>query len=106
MYKVSVIVPVYNSADKLQRAFDSVYNQSLGFENIELILIDDASTDNSRDIIDNYVSKYDNVKSIYLDENSGYAGRPRNIGVHNANAPYLMFLDADDFYFENACELL
>ena len=51
MYKISIIVPVYNQEDTLQRAFDSIKNQSFGFENLEVIFVDDASTDNSANII-------------------------------------------------------
>ena len=106
MYKISIIVPVFNSSEKLKKAFDSIYNQSIGFENLEVILIDDASTDGSQEIIKNYSEKYDNVQAIFLEENSGYAGKPRNIGIKNASAPYLMFLDSDDIYLDDACEIL
>lgn len=106
MYKISIIVPVFNVEDTLQNAFDSIFAQSIGFENLEVIFVDDNSTDNSANIIRNYSQKYNNVKSIFLDENSGFAGRPRNIGIENATADYLMFLDPDDIFLENACEIL
>ncbi len=106
MYKISIIVPVYNAEDKIERAFNSIYNQTLGFENLEVILVDDCSTDSSPEIIKNYQEKYENVKAICLDENSGFAGKPRNIAVENATSEYLMFLDSDDEYFNNACEIL
>ena len=106
MYKISVIVPVFNVEDTLQNAFDSILNQSIGFENLEVIFVDDKSTDKSADIIKEYSKKYNNVKSVILDENSGFAGKPRNIGIENATAPYLMFLDPDDIFLEDACEIL
>ena len=106
MYKISVIVPVFNVEDTLQNAFDSILNQSIGFENLEVIFVDDKSTDKSADIIKGYSKKYNNVKSFILDENSGFAGKPRNIGIENATAPYLMFLDPDDIFLEDACEIL
>ena len=106
MFKISVIVPVYNSREKIRNAFDSIYNQSIGFKNLEVIFIDDSSTDGSQEIIKEYSNKYDNVKGIFLEKNSGYAGKPRNIGIENASAPYLMFLDSDDVYMEYACEVL
>ena len=106
MYKISIIIPVFNVEDTIQRAFDSILNQSIGFENLEVIFIDDKSTDNSAKIIENYSNKYTNVKAILLTENSGFAGRPRNVGIENATSDYLMFLDPDDMFLENACELL
>ena len=106
MYKISVIVPVFNVEDTLQNAFDSILNQSIGFKNLEVIFVDDKSTDKSANIIKSYSKKYNNVKSVILDENSGFAGKPRNIGIENATAPYLMFLDPDDIFLEDACEIL
>ena len=106
MYKISIIVPVYNVEDTLQNAFDSILNQSIGFENLEVIFVDDKSSDDSAKIIENFSNNYENVKSIYLEENSGFAGKPRNVGIENATADYLMFLDPDDIFLENACELL
>ena len=101
-YKVSVIIPVYNADRYLRTAIESVINQTMGFENIELIIVNDNSSDGSRSIIEEYSSKYDNVIGIHLDENSGYPGKPRNVGIERATAPYLIFLDADDEYFPDA----
>ena len=61
-YKISVIVPVYNAESDLKSAIESIINQTFGFENIELILVDDASTDNSKEIIMEYQSTYGNIK--------------------------------------------
>lgn len=106
MYKISIIVPVFNVEDTLQDALDSIKNQSIGFENLEVIFVDDKSTDDSSNIIRDFSKRYDNVKSICLSENSGFAGKPRNVGIENATAPYLMFLDPDDIFLEDACEVL
>lgn len=106
MYKISIIIPVFNMKDKLKTAFDSIKNQTFGFENLEIIFVDDCSTDDSVMIINEFCELYDNVKLITLDKNSGYAGKPRNVGITNASADYLMFLDPDDEYLENACEIL
>lgn len=106
MYKISIIVPVFNVEDTLDAAFDSIHNQNFGFDNIEVIFIDDASTDSSPELIDEYSNRYSNVKSIHLDSNSGYAGKPRNVGIDNATADYLMFLDPDDEYLPDACSIL
>lgn len=57
MYKISMIIPVYNAEKYLKRTINSIINQSIGFENIELILVDDNSQDNSKSIIEEYVAK-------------------------------------------------
>lgn len=106
MVKISVIVPVFNVESYIGRAFNSLLNQSIGFENLEIIFVDDVSTDSSPDIIRDYSNKYENVKSIFLEENSGSGGKPRNIGMSYATADYLMFLDSDDIFMEDACEIL
>ncbi len=106
MYKISVIIPVYNAEKYLKRAIDSVIRQSIGFENIEIVIVDDASTDNSKQIIEEYATKYPNIKAIFLEQNSGTPAKPRNVGIENAAGEYIMTLDSDDEFFENACELL
>lgn len=106
MYKISIIIPVFNVEDCLKDAFDSILNQTFGFENLEVIFVDDCSTDNSLNIIKNFANSYDNVKYFSLEENSGFAGKPRNIGIENASSDYLMFLDPDDIFLEEACEIL
>ena len=105
-YKVSMIIPIYNAQDTLKVAINSVINQTIGFENIELILVDDNSTDNSKDIINSYSSDYDNIKAIFLEENSGSPSKPRNVGIDNVTSPYLMFLDNDDEIIPDYCEVL
>ena len=105
MYYLTMIIPVFNSDDCLDVAVNSVINQTIGFENIELIIVDDCSTDNTRDLIREYEKSYPNVKGILLDKNNGGAGIPRNIGIKNASSKYLMFMDADDEYEKDACEL-
>lgn len=106
MYKVSIIIPVYNGEKHLNSALDSIKKQTLGFENIEVIFVDDCSTDNSRQIISDFSKEFPNVKGVFLEENSGLPGKPRNIGIKNATSDYLMFLDQDDSFLENACEIL
>ena len=96
MYKISMIIPVYNAEKYLKRTINSIINQSIGFENIELILVDDNSQDNSKSIIEEYVAKYDNVIGIYSNENHGFPGFGRNKGIEIASAQYIMFSDNDD----------
>lgn len=102
---VSAIIPVYNAEKYLNNAIDSVINQTIGFENIELIIVNDHSTDNSKNIIQDYAAQYENIKAINLDKNSGLPGKPRNVGIDNATADYIIFLDADDEYLPHAFQL-
>ena len=105
-YKVSVIIPVYNAEENLENAIKSVINQTIGFENIELILVDDNSTDDSKKIIESYSNKYNNIVPYYSKENHGFPGFGRNVGLKLATSDYLMFLDNDDEYKEDICEKL
>lgn len=107
---VSVIIPTYNGGGgaKLKNAIESIINQTIGFENIELIIVDDASDDKiTPKIILKYQYQYpNNIKYIKLKENSGYPGKPRNIGMDNATTDYIIFLDHDDHYLPHAIEWL
>lgn len=103
-YKLSIIIPTYNAENYLLEAIGSVKNQSIGFENIELILVDDNSSDNTKSILEELNAKYENVKTIFLEENSGSPSKPRNIGIKNASSEYIMFLDNDDSYQGDFCE--
>lgn len=91
--KFSVIIPVYNSAEFLNKCIDSIVLQ--GYDDFELILVDDGSTDVSRQICQEYVRKYDNVQLI-MQENSGPSAA-RNHGIHRAAGEYLAFVDSDDW---------
>ncbi len=92
--KVSVIIPVYNVKEYLTQCMDSVVNQTL--KEIEIICVDDGSTDGSYDILLDYVKKDNRVKVIQQ-KNSG-AGAARNNGMQLATGEYLSILDSDDFY--------
>lgn len=104
MYKISVILPVHNVENYLTTCIDSIINQSFGFKNIQLIIVDDGSTDNSYLIMKNYANKYNNIKIFHFDNASGSAGRPRNKGIELADGKYLMFSDSDDFFALTAFE--
>ena len=98
----------------MKNALDSVLNQTIGFENLEVIIVNDCSRDNSKEIIEEFKmvnsvsneSCSSNIITIHLDENIGGAYGPRNIALQHASADYLMFLDADDAFEEDACEIL
>lgn len=106
MYKISIILPTYNVETYLRKCFESLLSQTIGFNNLQIIFVDDLSTDNSREIIDKYAEKYENVLSIHLPKNSGFAGKPRNEGIKYAFAEYLLFLDPDDILMKESCEIL
>lgn len=105
-YKVSVLIPVYNGENYLKRAVNSIIGQTFDFSDVELIIVDDASTDNTKEIIQQYQEKYSNIRGIFLKENNGRPGRPRNIAMEHAESDYIIFLDCDDVYYENAIEIL
>ena len=102
MPKVSVIVPVYNVEEYLRQALDSVVNQTL--EDLEIICVDDCSTDNSLDILKEYASKDSRFKIYQQKENQGQ-GVARNIALDMATGEYIMFLDPDDWLDIHACEI-
>jgi len=105
-YKISIIIPIYNAETFLKTTLESVINQTIGFNNIELILIDDCSTDNSKNIIKEYSDMYNNIIPIFLEKNSKTPSIPRNIAIEKATGKYLMFLDSDDEYMPDICERL
>ena len=105
-YKISVIMPIYNAEKTLNNAVQSIIDQSIGFKNIELILIDDNSKDNSKKIIDEYCQKYDNIIPYFSKENHGYPSFGRNIGLKLATSDFLMFIDNDDEYDKDICKKL
>ncbi|MPQ43056.1 glycosyltransferase family 2 protein [Clostridium tarantellae] len=100
--EISVIVPVYNVEKYLNNCIESIINQS--FKNIEILLIDDGSTDNSGEICDEYGKKDNRIKVIHK-ENEGVS-IARNTGINNAEGKYIAFVDSDDFIHKNMYEIL
>ena len=98
MAKVSVIMPVYNAASFLNRSIESIHNQSLS--DIEIVCVDDGSSDNSLEILKDLQKKHFNIK-IISQENSG-PGIARNTGMQNATGEYIAFLDSDDIFLDDA----
>ncbi|WP_051931131.1 glycosyltransferase family 2 protein [Gillisia sp. Hel_I_29] len=91
---ISIIIPTFNRSNTLRRAIESVLNQSLSFW--ELIIVDDGSTDNTREVIESYIR---NPKvSYYYQKNKGVS-TARNYGALQANGDFLIFLDSDDYIF-------
>ena len=101
-HKVSVIVPVYNVEKYLAKCLDSIINQTL--KEIEIICINDGSTDSSKSILEEYASRDKRIK-IINQENQGQAVA-RNIGLKNATGEYIGYVDSDDWISDNFFELL
>ena len=93
--KVSIIVPIYNSEKHLRDCLDSLVNQSL--KDIEIIVVDDASTDKSFEIIMEYENKYPNMIKVFKNDQNKGQGASRNIGMSLSSGEYIGFLDSDDY---------
>ena len=92
--KLSIIVPVYNTGKYLSKCLDSILNQTI--KDIEIIVVNDGSKDNSKEIINNYVKKY-KKKIVFIDKKNGGQGSARNVGIKKASGEYIGFVDSDDF---------
>ena len=98
---ISVVVPIYNMQNKISRCIESIINQT--YRNIEIVLIDDGSTDDSGIICKKYL--HDNrIKYIRI-ENGGVSNA-RNVGISNSNGKYICFVDSDDYVENNFIEYL
>ena len=93
MYKVSVIVPIYNVERYLDRCLTSIINQT--YKNLEIILVNDGSTDNSREIAKGYTT-LDNRVKLYDKQNGGLSDA-RNYGINKATGDYVLYVDSDDW---------
>lgn len=101
MIKVSVIIPVYNVEKYLKKCLDSLVNQTL--KEVEIIVVNDGSPDNSQKIIDKYVKKYPKLIKSFIKENGGQ-GTARNLGLKYAKGEYISFVDSDDWLDVTALE--
>ena len=97
----SIIMPTFNSVKTLLQSIDSIKNQT--YANWELLITDDASTDNSTDVINHFVQKDERIKLFTLDKNSG-AGAARNHSIKHATGRFIAFLDADDIWLPTKLE--
>ena len=102
---VSVIIPLYNAEKYIGECLDSVLNQT--FQNFELIVVDDCSTDSSCAIVESYAEKFGGRLTLsHMEKNTGSGAMPRNKGLLLARGKYIAFLDNDDFYTKTALEEL
>ena len=100
--KVSIIIPVYNVEKYIDRCLKCAVNQT--FKDIEIILVNDGSTDKSINIINKYLKKYSNI-TLINQQNQGLSSA-RNTGIKNANGKYIMFADSDDYFSKRFVETL
>lgn len=114
MYKISIVVPMYNREKTIKRCLDSLLLQNI--KGIEILVIDDGSTDNSAQIIKEYQKKFPNRINYIYKENTGVADT-RNFGIKSAKGKYILFVDSDDYiefdllqkiekYMENEYDLI
>lgn len=100
MAKVSLIVPIYNSQNYLEKCIKSLLNQTL--KDIQIILINDGSTDNSEKII----KSFDDERIVYISKDNEGIGKTRNLGIDKATGEFLAFVDSDDYLNEHFCEYM
>lgn len=103
MAKVTVIIPVYNSEKYIEKCLDSVLKQT--YKDFEILIINDGSKDNSKNIIDEYVHKYPKIIKAIHQDNMGVS-KTRNKAIKLVDSKYIMFMDNDDFIDEDYIEIL
>ena len=104
-YAVSVVIPMYNAEEYIGECLDSLLIQT--FQDFEVIIVDDCSTDSSCEIVESYAPKFNGrLKLTKTEKNSGNGYLPRNIGIMLARGEYIQFLDADDMILSYALEAL
>ncbi|BCA85004.1 glycosyl transferase [Enterococcus saigonensis] len=99
---VSVIIPTFNSEKYILKTINSVMNQT--YKYIEIIVVDDNSTDETINVVKNLSFKDSRLRVIALDKNSG-AAIARNVGIQNSKGKYIAFLDSDDYWFDEKIEI-
>ncbi len=105
MVKVSAIVPVYNPGDNIDRCINTLVGQSLPPHEYEVIFVDDGSTDATPERLDRLAQEHSHVRVEHI-PNSGWPGRPRNVGIEMARGEFVYFVDNDDYVGEEALERL
>ena len=98
---VSVIVPVFNAEKYLKRSIESILNQT--YKDLEIIIIDDKSTDNSKKVIQKYAASDNRIRTFYSEMNQGVS-KSRNIGLKSFSGDYVLFMDSDDYIVPDAIE--
>lgn len=104
-FKISIVMAVYNVEQYIEESLQSIIKQDIGFENIQLILVNDGSYDSSGDICKKYSEKYKN-NIIYVEKENGGVSSARNLGLNYVKGKYVNFLDADDLLSKNTCKVV
>jgi len=99
MDKVSIIMPAYNAENTIKNTIESILNQN--YDNYEIIVVDDGSTDNTQNIVKNIDNS--KIKYFKLETNKGVSNA-RNFGIEKATGNYIMFIDSDDLYLDTMIE--
>ena len=99
-------MPVFNTCNKLPNFFNALLKQTIDISELEVIFVDNCSTDGSDKLLDDYVSKYENMKVIHLTKNSGFSSKAKNVGIINTTSDYFIIQDSTDVLAPDACELL
>jgi glycosyltransferase involved in cell wall biosynthesis len=103
--KVSVVVPVYNPGTSINRCIDSLLRQTMPSNEFEVVFVDDGATDQTPALLDRLAAEHSHIRVLH-EENSGWAGKPRNTGVEAALGEYVQFLDQDDVLGDDALRRL
>ncbi|GGU35110.1 glycosyltransferase family A protein [Streptomyces daghestanicus] len=106
MTEVSIVVPVYNAGPYIERCAPSLLGQTLGRDAYEIVYVDDGSTDDSPARLDALAARHPGHVRVVHQENSGWPGKPRNVGVRLARGAYVQFVDQDDELAPDALERL
>ena len=102
---ISIVIPMYNTEKYVGACLTSILNQT--FQNFEVIVVDDCSTDNSCAVVESFIPKFGGrLKLLHLEKNSGGPGIPSNKGVHFSRGKYVYVIDNDDLVMNNALEIL
>lgn len=101
---ISFVIPCYNTEKLIRECLESIVRQTIGIENIEVIVVDDASTDGSLNILAEYENQYPESIMVVAQQENGGQAMARNIGMDMVTAPYMAFLDADDWVEDTFCE--
>lgn len=104
--KISVIIPCYNVKDMVSECLDSIVDQTIGLEHLEIILVDDASTDETVSVLKKYEEKYPDNIMLVLCEKNGRQGTARNIGLSYATGDFISFVDFDDWIHPDMYKVL
>ncbi|QYS91377.1 glycosyltransferase family 2 protein [Flavobacterium covae] len=101
---ISVVIPMYNASKTIVRSLDSVKNQTYKC-NYQIIVVNDGSKDNSKEIVEDYISKNSQMNVILINQSNGGVSKARNIGLKYSLGNFIAFLDSDDYWLQYKIEI-